>query len=33
MFGFFSSRLGCLGSIIVSLVGSAILILANEIMQ
>jgi hypothetical protein len=30
MFGFYSNRLGCLGSIIVSLIGSAILILLMQ---
>jgi hypothetical protein len=28
MFGFYSTRLGCLGSLVVSLVGTAILALA-----
>jgi uncharacterized membrane protein YeaQ/YmgE (transglycosylase-associated protein family) len=28
MFGFYSNQFGCLGSLIVSLIGSAILILA-----
>jgi hypothetical protein len=28
MFAFYSNRLGCIGSIVVSLIGSAILILA-----
>jgi hypothetical protein len=30
MFGFYSNRLGCLGSIIVSLIGSAFLILLMQ---
>jgi len=30
MFGFFSNRLGCLGSIAVSLLGTAILILIER---
>ena len=30
MFAFFSSRLGCLGSLVVSLIGSAILILLMQ---
>jgi hypothetical protein len=30
MFAFFSSRLGCFGSLVVSLIGSAILILLMQ---